>query len=359
MKFKIWLLRVLMMAAMVVAAPTYTMANDGSPPPARVVTAPVMEKSVAENTKVLGTLFFDRVSNLSTEVSGLVASVHFKEGDRLKKGALLFRLNTDFIDNEIESVLATMEQVKIRLIKAEKDLKRYETLFQQEAASEKEYDDIVLSRDEFVKQNVILEIQLGRARLKKRKSVIRAPFDGLIIEKMADKGDWVSQGFRLCALGSTNDLFAKVPVSEEILIFARKGEKVDVSIGSLGKELKGIIAGTIPVADPQTKSVFVKVRLPVLDNPVLNMSATVSMPVGEKKNMLLVPRDALVSFNGQDLVYTVKEGKAVPMPVTIVSYVGEEVAIEPQGFKAGMPLVVDGNDRLRPGQAVTVINNNP
>jgi multidrug efflux pump subunit AcrA (membrane-fusion protein) len=93
-----------------------------------------------------------------------------------------------------------------------------------------------------------------------------------------------------------------------------------------------------------------------MDSPVLNMSATVSMPVGEKKNRLLVPRDALVSHNGQYMVYTVNGGKAAPMPVTIISYVGQYVAIDANGFKADMPLVVDGNDRLRPGQAVTVIN---
>ncbi|MCP4116210.1 MAG: efflux RND transporter periplasmic adaptor subunit [Desulfobacteraceae bacterium] len=356
MKVKNAILGLLMVFAMVAAGPLNALANDGGPPPARVVTAPVIERNVAENTKVVGTLFFDRVSNPSTEVNGLVRSVHVKEGELAKKGTVMFRLNTDFIDNEIASVLANMEQVRVRLVKAEKDLARYETLFQQEAASEKEYDDIALSREELIKQTAILETQLALARLKKQKSVIRAPFDGVVLEKKSETGDWVAPGSVLCSLGSVNDLFVKVPVSEDLLSFARKGEKVAVSIASLDKEVTGTIAGVIPVADPQTKSVFVKVRLPAMDNPVLNMSATVAMPVGEKRNMLLVPRDALVSFNGQYMVYAVDGGKAAPMPVSIVSYVGQYVAIESQGFKVDMPLVVDGNDRLRPGQAVTVIN---
>jgi len=356
MKVKNGILGLLMVSAMLAAGPLGALANDGGPPPARVVTAPVIERNVAENTQVMGTLFFDRVSNPSTEVNGIVRSVHVKEGELVKKGDVMFRLNTDFIDNEIESVQANMAQVKVRLIKAEKDLARYETLFRQEAASEKEYDDISLSREELIKQTAILETQLALARLKKQKSVIRAPFDGVVLEKKSETGDWVSPGSMLCSLGSVNDLFVKVPVSEDILSFARKGEPVTVSIVSLDKEVTGTIAGVIRVADPQTKSVFVKVRLPAMDNPVLNMSATVAMPVGEKKNMLLVPRDALVSYNGQYMVYTVNGGKAAPMPVTIVSYVGQYVAIESQGFTADMPLVVDGNDRLRPGQAVTIIN---
>jgi RND family efflux transporter MFP subunit len=249
-----------------------------------------------------------------------------------------------------------MDQVKVRLAKAQKDLVRYKTLFSQEAVSETEYDNILLSKEELVKQRVILDKQLALSRLKWAKSVIRSPFDGLVLEKTVEKGDWVSQGSKLCAIGSMNDLFVKVSVAETFLRFAKKGEKVEVSIDSLGKNMTGTIDGFIPVADPQTKSVFVKVRLPLLENPVLNMSATVSMPVSEKKSMILVPRDALVSSNGQDTVFTVTDGKAVPMPVTILSYVGAHVAVDPRGFKAAMPVVVDGNARLRPGQAVTIIN---
>ena len=326
-----------------------------APPLTRVVTAPVVEESVAETTQVLGTLFFDRVSNLSSEVGGLVNAVHIREGDRVKKGDLMFGLSTDFVDNETDSVNAAMEQVKVRLARAEKGLTRYKALFKQNAVSESEYDDIVLSREDLVRQIEMLEKQLALALLKKRKSLIRAPFDGVVIEKNADVGNWVSPGSRLCIVGSISDLFVKVPLSETLLVFARSGEAVPVSIEALGIKEMGTIDGIIPVADPQTRSVFVKVRLPELDHPVMNMSATVSMPMGLKKNMQLIPRDALVNYNGQYMVYTVNEGKAAPIPVTIVSYVGDAVAIGPGGIKKGMSVVVDGNDRLRPGQGVEVI----
>ena len=349
---KIWLFLFLVMG---ITWPGYLMAAGDGGPLTRVVTSQVVEKNVAETTQVVGTLFFDRVSNLSAEVSGLVNAVHVREGDRVKKGQVMFGLNTDFIDNEIASVQAGMAQVKVRLGRAEKSLDRYETLFQQQAVSEAEYDDIVLSREDLVRQTVMLDKQLALARLKKNKSLIRAPFDGVVIEKKTDIGDWVSPGIQLCVVGSIKDLFVKVPVSESLLTFAHKGETVPVSIDALGIKNTGTIDGIIPVADPQTRSVFVKVRLPEMDHPVLNMSATVSMPVGEKKNMLLIPRDALVNFNGQDMVYTVNQGKSAPIPVTILSYVGENVAVAPKGIVKGMPVVVDGNDRLRPGQGVEVI----
>ena len=106
-------------------------------PPARVVTEKLIKKPVAETTKVVGTIFFDTVSHLSTDVSGLVASLSFTEGDIIKKGEKMLHLNTDFINNEIDSIKVSIEQINIRLKKAEKDLRRYETLYKQNAASEK------------------------------------------------------------------------------------------------------------------------------------------------------------------------------------------------------------------------------
>ena len=348
---------VVLLPLMMTVAASGVMAADQAPPPARVVTAPVIEQEVAETTQVVGTLFFDRISHLSTEVDGQVRSVHVQEGDRVKQGALMFRLSTDFIDNEMAQVRAAMAQVEVRLEKADKDLGRYETLFRKEAVSEREYDDMALSRASLVKQMDILKTQLALAQLKKEKSVIRSPFDGVVIEKTSETGDWVSPGSRLCTVGAVDALYVKVPVSESLLVFARKGMTVPVVLTALGKSVKGTLAGVVPVADPQTRTVFVKVALPVLENPVQNMSATVDMPVSDKKKMLLVPRDGLVSFNGQDMIYTVTaKGTAAPLPIKIRAYVGAAVAVEGEaGIQKGMPVVVDGNARLRPGQAVTVI----
>ncbi len=343
-------------AAMAIPAMAEEKKTPPGPPPARVVTDTVTEKSVAETTTVVGTLFFDRTTRLSTEVSGLASSVYFREGDRVKKGDLMIRLNTDFIDNEIATVSADISRVRVRLEKAQKDLVRYKTLFKQEAASEQQYDDMTLSRDDLVQQKTILKEKLALARLKKKKSAILAPFDGIILEKNAEIGTWISPGSSMCLMGSLDDLYVKTPVSERFVKFARTGETVHVILNALDKELTGEIAGLVPVADPQTKTILIKIKLPRINQAVVNMSATVRVPIGEKKTMLLVPRDALVNFQGNYMVYGIKDGKAAPMPVAITSYQEDYAAVKANGLSLGMAVVVDGNERLRPGQAVTVIN---
>ncbi|BCS96696.1 acriflavin resistance protein [Desulfoluna limicola] len=340
------------------AMPILAHAEGPAQPPARVVTSQVQQKTIAKTLNVMGTLQFDRISALSPQVSGQVESVHVMEGDRVEKGAPLFRLNLDFVQNEIDTIKTQITQVEVRLAKANKDLSRYETLFQQHAASEQEYDNMRLSMEDLAIQKATLEETLELANLKKAKSVIRAPFAGVILEKNADEGNWVSPGGQLCLIGSMEDLYVKVPMAENLLVFAKKGDEVSVSITALSITTQGIINGFIPVADPTTKNIFVKVKLPKMKTAVLNMSATVSMPASDKQEMVLIPRDSLVTVNGQTMVYTIKEGAAEPLSVTVLAYVGEAAGIAAGSVNPGMPVVSDGNDRLRPGQPVTVIGTN-
>jgi membrane fusion protein (multidrug efflux system) len=329
--------------------------RDGAPPPVRVVVAPISEETVAENTPITGVIYYDKVSSLSTEVAGLVKSVHFREGNRVQQGDTLLTLNTDFIDKNIELAKTKMEQIALQIERTEKDLGRFESLYQQEAVAEREYDDIFFKRLELVKQRETLGKELDIALLKRDKSVIHAPFDGIVLSKSAEVGNWVDPGDELCRIGSSDDVFAKVSVAEELLRYSGEGEAVHVIINAFQMNLKGTISDIMPVADPRTKNVMLKIQLPRMETVVENMSATVFISTSERKRLKLVPRDALVTIQGKDLVYTVKDGRAVPVPIRVVSYVGEFAGIEKSDFPDGMMVVVDGNQRLRPDQPVEII----
>ncbi|MBW1866771.1 MAG: efflux RND transporter periplasmic adaptor subunit [Deltaproteobacteria bacterium] len=348
----LWFL-VLFFPALVPAADT-----PKGPPPARVVMAPVQEKIVAENTPIVGTLYFDRVSRLSTDVSGLVRAISFRLGDRVKKGAVLVRLNTDFIKKEIELAQTRIEQMDVQIEKVEKDLKRYETLYLEEAASEKAYDDLRFTRRELQEQRNTLVKQLEIERLKKTKSVILSPFDAIVLEKYSEVGNWVSPGVVFCRLGALDDLCAKVSVAEELVNYAHKGDKIRVTLNAFGKSMEGTVAGFLPVADIKTKNIYLKVKLPRIPRAAENMSATVRVATSVPKKFKLVPRDAVVNLRGQDFVYTTKNGRAAPLPVRVVAFVGEMAAVESPQVSDNMSVVVDGAERLRPDQPVQIIKGN-
>lgn len=323
-------------------------------PPAKVVVAKVTQEEIAENQSFIGLIYYDRISRVSSEVSGLVEEITVREGDRVEPGEVLVRLNTDILDKEIEHSRTRIEQIALRIEHAEKNYRRLDTLFAQDGVSEKEYEDASYAYQDYIKEKKAAEEERAILLIKKEKSVIKAPFAGVILEKGVDTGDWVQQGRELVRIASVNDLYVKVPVAETVLQYVTFGSEVGVTINAFNEQISGMIEDFSPIADAKTKNVFLKVRIPPQQQVAENMSATVFVPTSIPKKLSMIPRDALVKFQGKDFVYTVKEDKAAILPINIVTYAGKMVGADNPYFVPGMAVVVEGNERLRPDQAVVV-----
>ncbi len=165
---------------------------------------------------------------------------------------------------------------------------------------------------------------------------------------------WTVQGKQLVSLGSVNDVYVKAPIAETLLQFVEIGATVPVPINAFGEEIQGTVADLDPVADVKTKNVFLKIKIAPLPLVAQNLSATVHVPAGPKQMLRVLPRAAVVKFQGKDFVYTVKEGKAAILPVNIVTFMGKNVAVDSAHITSGMGVVTEGNERLRPDQAVMV-----
>ncbi len=329
---------------------------EGPPaaPPAKVTTTKVVERDTSQKKGMIGVLYFDRFGDISTEVGGLVKKIYFREGDRVKRGDRLVALNTDFLDREIAREKARIERVSLRIEQTKRNLERFEALFKEEAASETDFEDLSFSHRELIKERETLSIGLEIIRLRKKKSVIRAPFDGMILSKGVDLGGWIDKGSTICRIGAFDSLYVQLPVAETIMKLLKKGDKVDAVINAYDKKVVGEIVGVRPRADEKTKNVYLKVRIPLTVDLVENMSVTVQVPTRKGEVLKMVPRDAVVKFKGKDFIYSVKEGKAMIIPLQVVSFMGNEVALANTNLVSGMAVVVDGNERLKPGQAVVV-----
>lgn len=323
-------------------------------PPAQVVITEITQQEVSENRSFIGLLYYDRVSRISTEVSGLVESVTVREGDLIKKGSPIVTLNTEILDIDITLTKTRIDQIELRIQHAEKNYKRMETLYKKDGISERDYDDALYTFQDFLKDKQVEQKEYEKLLIQKRKSVVRAPYDGIILEKNIDSGDWVQQGKQLARIGSTEDLFIKVPVAETLLRHVTVGEQVPVIINAFDTKINGIISDIDPTADAKTKNIFLKIRIPPMDKVAENMSASVYIPTSKKHLLSIIPRDALIKFQGKDFVYTVKEDKAAILPVNIVTYLGDSVGADNPYFTEGMPIVIEGNERLQPDQPVVI-----
>jgi RND family efflux transporter MFP subunit len=324
------------------------------PPPAKVVLGQVVSEEVSTTQMVTGLIYYERVSEISTEVVGLVEEVNISQGDHVEKGAPLVRLNTEILEREIALTETRIEQIDLRINNTEKNYQRLDRLYKSSGVSEKDFDDALYSFQDAGKEKQIIEDTLAKLLIQKRRSLIKAPFSGIVLNKNVDSGAWVQQGKLLVSIGSSSDLFVRAPIAENLLQFIQLGEKVEVVINAYNRRVEGTVVGIDPVADLKTKNVFLKIKIPPMDFVAQNMSANVFIPSSDKLQLSVFSRAAVIKFQGKDFVYTIKEGKASILPVNIVAYLGQKVAVDNPYIVPGLPMIIEGNERLRPDQAVVV-----
>lgn len=344
----------LLLVGLVIIAANTAVAAEGGPPPANVVLAKVSQQEVAENRSVIGVLYYDRVSDISTEVAGLVEKVSVNQGDRVKKGALLVQLDTEILEQEIALTKTRIEQAELRIRNTRKNFKRLENLYTKEGVSEKEFDDALYAYQDAQKEKQANVNTLQKLLIQKKRSVITAPYEGIVLSKDVDTGAWVQQGRQLVKIGSVNDLFVRAPIAENMLQYIEMDSMVPVNITAFNDEISGKVMDLDPVADLKTKNIYLKIKIDPLPLVAENMSATVHLPSSPKQELRVLPRAAVIKFQGKDFVYTVKEGKATILPVNIVTFMGESVAVDNPYIVPGMGVVVEGNERLQPDQPVVI-----
>lgn len=332
-----------------------SMAHAAGPPPAKVVLGEVVKKEVATTQSVTGVLYYERVSEVSTEVAGLVEEIKVKQGDQVKAGDLLVRLNTELLEKEIALSTTRIAQSDLRIKNQEKNFKRLETLFNSAGVSEKDYDDAYYAYQDAQMEKQAVKDNLAKLLLQEKRSKISAPFTGVVLDKGVDSGAWVQQGKVLVTLGSSSELYVRAPIAENLLRFIAMGESIPVTLNATSTEIEGTVVGIDPVADLKTKNIFLKIKIPAMELVAQNMSASVLVPSSSKKELSVISRAAVIKFQGEDFVYTIKDDKAAIMPVNIVAYMGKMVATDTPYIAPGFPVVVEGNERLRPDQAVTIV----
>lgn len=325
------------------------------PPPARVVVVEVTKQEIAETSRLVGIVDFDRVSSVSGEIAGLITRQYVDAGSRVNAGEPLVELNTDFVRKDMDIKRKQREQISADMQKVGSTLKRLESLLQSNSASRQAYDDALYDHRSLQKKRESLDQELERLRLQLDKSTIRAPFDGIVLEKLRVRGEWIDPGTPVCRLASINDVIVKVAISENLVLLQKPGSRLPIAIDALELQIEGLIRGIVPVGELRSKNATLKIEIPYSDGMIQNMSAAADILSSKKRDLHLVPRDAVVGQSGKELVYTVRDGKAIAVPVKILVRSGDQVGVDPSQLAAGIQVVVDGNDRLRADQPVQIV----
>ena len=322
-------------------------------PPAKVVVAGVTSDMVAPQSSFVGTVYYQEVSNVASEVNGLVEEVSFEEGQRIEQGKILVKLNADLHQKTIQATRASYEKVITDLEKAKSDFKRVERLYKEELASEQEYDEHRFRIRGNEKMAESLKADLERLEAELSRKSIRAPFAGVVLERQANIGEWLSAGSSVATIAKNDvvDIIANIP--EEVLRFISLKQKVRIESG--GKEIRGEVFIVMPKGDIATRTFPVKIRVQNSGFLLEGMEARVTLPTGKKRKSLIVSRDAVINVPGNTVVFAVTDSKAAMIPVKVTGYDGMMAWVDSDVLHEGMKVVIKGNERLRDGQPVDIV----
>lgn len=324
------------------------------PPPALVEVSQVVQGEAEPMVEFVGTVYYARKSDVAAEVEGVVEQVFFEEGYRVKQGDILVSLNADILETVISATRADHELVLVELQQAQKELNRREPLYREGSVSESAYDEYFFKTKMLENRALSLKASLDRLLLEKKKKKIAAPFDGIVVQKNADRGEWIDDGGTVGVIADDSLVDIVVNVPAGMLKFLEPGKALTVKTDST--ELTGEFLSFVPKGDVATRTFDVKIRMPNAAGLIEGMEARALVPSSGKTVSLKVDRDALIDRFGQNVIWLVKDGAAKMVPVQVVGYDGMLVGIIGPGLAEGDAAVVKGNERLREGQPVMVGN---
>lgn len=321
--------------------------------PVRV--APVEIKPVAEQISLVGTTEAVAESTIASEVAGVVEHFPVREGDYVRKGDLLVQLRITYRKLRLKGARASRERTLASLKNAEKELNRVSKLREANSVSEKAYDDALYNHRALSQELLRNEVEIEQLQYDIDQTRVAAPFSGFVAREHTQVGEWISAGGPVVTLIDLGSVRITVDVPERYIVKMTPAGQADVRIAALSDErLSGDITGILPQGNPDARTFPVRVTVA---NPGLkiksSMEASVTFNLADRKDAMLVPKDAIVTSGARRHVVTVVDGLAMPVGVKIAGYYGSSVAVE-GNLKAGDTVVIRGNERLRPGQAVLI-----
>lgn len=293
-------------------------------------------KEVSSNLEVNGTVLSNEMVELRPEISGRLTYLNIPDGATVTQGTILAKVN----DADLQ---AQMEQQKTQLDLATKTEKRLRDLLKVNGVNQADYD-VALSQLNAIQANIkVLNAEID-------KTVIRAPFSGELGLREVSPGAYVTPQTLIGTLQQTNKVKIDFTVPETFAGIIKKGNKVRIQTNDAADSN----VGTITAIEPQINSVTrnIKVRA-ILDNGILSPGSFVKVLLGQNRQSIMVPSNAIIPDALSNQVVVVRKNKAVFTNVE-TGLRNEDLVELTSGINVGDSIIVSGMLFVRPNAPIKI-----
>lgn len=280
--------------------------------------------------------------DLRPEVEGRLVDILVREGTEAQQGTPLFKVD----DAELRAQVARLEAERDL---AEQALRRAKELLERNASSEAD-----LEQAEANARSARAQLELQQVRLER--TLVRAPFSGIMGERFVSLGDYVTSSTRLTTLQTVDPQRASFQVPERYADRLGVGQQVTFRVAAVAnREFTGTVDFVDPIVRLPGRTIIVKARVRNRQRslkPGMFIEARLTTDV--RPDAVVVPEDAILPLQGADYVWVVQDGQATRRQVSLGVRTTGFVEIR-SGVEAGEQVVVGGLERLREGAPVAAI----
>jgi RND family efflux transporter MFP subunit len=322
-------------------------------PPTLVETGTVTKMEFHNQITLVGKSEAISSSRIVAEVAGRVIRIDASEGTRVERGSLLVRIDPDKIQYALDAKRAEAAQAEAQADLSRRELERSENLYHQNLISDGEIDAARANARRASEWFNQIHAEQKQLELDLENCGIRAPYAGYTVRKLTDVGEWVNPGTPVYEMVDLDIVKVILDLPERHFGHVRIGSTVTLSATSDPVPVEGRVTGVAPSAGQDTHTFPVIVEVDNRDHRLGGgMLVRATLSLDDVFTSLAVSKDAVVRQGNQTMVYTIADGKAVPIPVVTTSTEGNMIAVRGEGLGEGMPVVVRGNERIFPGSPV-------
>lgn len=318
-------------------------------PPAPVYVAAAESIRMAPVAWMPGTVVSRSDARVAAEVQGRLLRVA-EVGSRFAQGEAVAQIEEKISQQKLTEEVAAVGSIRARLHFLNKEVKRLQVLAKRDAASKNLLEETEAERDVASSELVAARARADRAADDLARCVVKAPFDGVVTERLARAGESVALGDHIFRFVDPDAREVQVRIPVGSVAFVDVGNELAVSAG--GQTAVGVVRQVVPVGDDRSR--LYELRLEIGDASWLaGQTVRVAVPTEASRTVIAVPRDALVIRRDNISVFRIGEGN-IADKVTVTTGIANGSLIEVSGIDAGDQVVTRGGERLRPGQAVAI-----